>query len=112
MRLQPIEQLALDGKVFDDGFDDPVRGRHRREIVEAGGLDAGERVALKERIRSQCPQPITSVGGHLGGDVEEPYAQAGICQVRGNLRTHGSRTQDGGGVERTQHYLEAYVTEH
>ena len=87
--VDALEERLLDVEPFDDRFDDPVDGRDGGEVVvEAARAD--ERCAsgvkngsgLSWRARGQ---PLAR---RVAGDVEQQHRDAGVGEVRGNLRAH------------------------
>ena len=103
------EQRAFDLKVFGDDFDNPVTAGDQRHIVvevaegdEAGGIrgEEGCRLGLLEAVEGAqhklVARGLGSVGGGAGrDDIEQHDGHAGVGDVGGDARTHGSGAEDG-----------------
>ena len=103
------QQGAFEVEIFDDGFDDPVDfGEFFQIIVEvADGDEAGER-RIHEGGGLGFFCGIESGGGDFvayrwrrggwdicGNDIEQIARDAGVGEVRGDARAHGSGAEDG-----------------
>ena len=110
------EQCALDLEVFRDDFDDPVRfGAELQIVFKISRDDAVFQAARKKRgglgfcggSQARAHDAIANFGTRegqpalcfLGGklardDIEQRAPNAGVGDVRGNSRAHGSGAQD------------------
>ena len=67
----------------------------RVELVEAAGRDQLPCVGREERIRLQRARALEALSRGIGGDVEQQRRHAGVGEVRGDLRAHRARAEDG-----------------
>ncbi len=117
MRQDFLQQAALDGQIFGDGFDDPVglgapgevvleiadgdaRGRGGREEGGGarlqGGFEAGANDAVADARVGERKAAGLFLGGELGrDDVQQPAGDAGVGQMSGDAGAHGSGAEDG-----------------
>ncbi len=86
------QQLALDGEVFDDRFDDPIRLGHGREVVEAAQPDAAGELGREESRRLALHRGPESPLGRAG-QVQQMHGEPGVGAMGGNARAHRSRAQ-------------------
>ncbi len=96
--VDALEERLLDVEPFDDGFDDPVGGGDGRKVlVEAAGANERGTVGGEERIRLELARARQALARGVAGDVEQQHRDAGVGEVRGNLRPHraGAENADG-----------------
>ena len=74
----------------------------RGELVEAAGRDQLPRIGREERIRLQRARALEPVARGIGRDIEQQRRNAGVGEVRGDLRAHRAGAQDG---HATDHHL-------
>ena len=110
------EQRALDLEIFRDDFDDPVRfgaelqivfeiarndaifeaaREKRRGLGFCGGSEAGAHDSIADfGAGNGKPARLFLGAGLRRNDIEQRAPDAGIGDVRGDPRAHGSRAQD------------------
>ena len=74
-----------------------------RSGVEAPRRDELAGVGREERIGLQRARAFEALLGGVGGDVEQQRGNAGVGEVRGDLRAHdaGAQDRDGAGSSRS-----------
>ena len=85
---------ALDVELLDDRLDNPVAVLDARELVEAAGRDQFPGIRREEGIRLERARALEPVPRGVGRDVEQQRGNAGVGEVRCNLRAHRPRAQD------------------
>ena len=92
-RVDAFEQRALDVELLDDRLDDPVGVGERGEVAcrsrRSSISDAVS--AREERIRLERARALQPLARDVAGQVEQQHRNAGIGEVRGDLRAHRAR---------------------
>ena len=93
-RIDAFEERALHVDALDDGFDDPVgAGDPREVVVETADRDERRGVGGEERIRLQRAGALQPVARDVGREVEQQRRDAGVREMRGDLRPHRAGAQ-------------------
>jgi hypothetical protein len=102
--VDAAEQLALDVKIFDNGFDDPIGGADALQVVgEVAGLktprdiggEIGRGTGLFKRFDGvSSDRAARGAVRALGRQVKQQAVHAGIGQVRRDARAHSARAQN------------------
>ncbi len=104
VRRDTVQQRLLDLQVFRDGFDDPIaigQARPRSSSKLPGAMWAATE-GSKNAAGLLFFRPSSACGGDgarrgAGGrQVQKDDVHAGVGQVRGDARAHGSGAQHGG----------------
>ena len=94
--IHALEQRALDVELLDDRFHDPVDlGDSLQIAVEAANGDQRRSIGREKRVRLQGACALEAVARDLRGEIEQQRRHARVGEMRGDLRAHRPRAEDG-----------------
>ena len=95
--VHALEQRPLDVELFDDRFDDPVGAGDLLKVgVETTEADEAGRLPREKRVRLERLRAFEAIASGVLCQIEQQDRHAGVGQMRGNLRAHRARAQNGG----------------
>ena len=90
-RIQTFVQIALDIETFDHGFNNPIAFRELVKIsLDGARLNQINIAALVQRRGFRFLQPLQSVIGRFGCEIQQKNFMACICDLSGDARAHGA----------------------